>query len=115
MSNIIIPSGQRYFSAEDNRKLLDAVDVCVRRSMEHRPQGIYTEGRISQAEFKRRAQYCINTALRWRKDRLFSWEQIKDHLKTAVIHWLDGVEYEPRDGMWVDPDEPSNQPKKEEE
>jgi hypothetical protein len=105
MSNIIQPGISHLISTTELAYIENAVHAAVMRSAELRQQRIYTEGQISLSEYDRRAKYCINLALRWRKERRFALEQIGDALKTALVQWIDGDEYEPRDGMWVDPDE----------
>ncbi|KKN87439.1 hypothetical protein LCGC14_0258940 [marine sediment metagenome] len=105
MSNIIQPGLSHLISTMDLARIEDAVHKAVMRSAELRGQKMYTEGKISHSEYDRRAKYCIELALRWRKERRFALEQIGDALKTALISWIDGDEYEPRDGMWADPDQ----------
>jgi hypothetical protein len=113
LSVIKLGIGHLFISTGDLAQLERIVQLVVTRSGELRPQRLYTEGAISEDEYKRRAKFCVDTALRWRKDRKFAFEQISDELKTALIRWIDGEEYEPRGGMWADPDEPSNRPRSE--
>ncbi|MCP4573229.1 MAG: hypothetical protein GY838_12820 [bacterium] len=105
MANIIQPGISHLISTGEIACIENAVHRAVMRSAELRKQKIYTEGKISLSEYDRRAKYCVNLALRWRKERRFALEQIGDALKTALIQWIDGDEYEPRDGMWADPDD----------
>lgn len=105
MANIIRPGIAHLISTHELARIQDAVHYAVMRSAELRQQKIYTEGKISHSEYDRRARYCIDLALRWRKERRFALEQIGDQLKTALVQWIDGGEYEPRDGMWADPDQ----------
>lgn len=105
MANIIQPGISHLISTMELARIEDAVHRAVMRSAELRPQKVYTEGRVSLSEYDRRAKYCIDLAVRWRKERRFALEQIGDALKTALIQWIDGDEYEPQDGMWADPDD----------
>lgn len=105
MSNIIKPGISHLISTMDLARIEDAVHQAVMRSAELRQQKMYTEGKISHSEYDRRAKYCIDLAVRWRKERKFALEQIGDALKTSLIRWIDGEEYEPHDGMWADPDQ----------
>ena len=105
MANIITPGISHLISTTELDRINEAVYQAVKRSAGLRSQKTYTEGKISLSEFDRRSNYCLDLALRWRKERKFALEQIADSLKTALIRWIDGEEYEPRDGMWADPDQ----------
>jgi hypothetical protein len=107
MSDIITPGVARFIYPYQRERLERIVHAVVLRSMGRQPQKLHTEAPISRAEFKRRADFCVETGLRWLKERSFPWEQIADELKTALERWIQHGEYEPRAGgaMWADPDQ----------
>jgi len=88
----LIQTLKAHVSVRDLANLTLGIERAVAQSIQKRPQRM---GGVTGAEIKRRAKWCVDTALHLMRERRWSSERVCDEIGNALIEYLDTGDYKP--------------------
>jgi hypothetical protein len=90
---------KRHVGARDLANLTMGIEKAVAESIMKRPQ---RDGGVTGDEMKRRAQWCVDTALMLIRERRWSSERVADTMPDAIIEYLDTGTFTPSEHRsWI--------------
>jgi len=92
MSDMIQTLRKGGVGVRDLANLTMGIEKAVVLSIQNRPQ---REGGVTEHEMKRRAKWCVDTALMLMRDYQWSSERVCDTLPEALVTYLDTGDFIP--------------------